>query len=161
VTDALVVAATPLVLDRLPHRAVAVPGVAGGAVVARTGVRTIREARHAALAVPETSGTASPLAALRTASVVNLLSPHPWTAWATTLGPLTIATWRDEAAGAVWLVAGSYATLVGAQIAVATLVARGRRRLGGRGYRRALLSAGALLVAAGAGLAAEFAPALV
>ncbi|HEV7824640.1 MAG TPA: hypothetical protein VGP02_07010 [Mycobacteriales bacterium] len=86
VTDALVVAATPLVLDRLPHRAVAVPGVAGGAVVARTGVRTIREARHAALAVPETSGTASPLAALRTASIVDLLSPHPWIAWATALG---------------------------------------------------------------------------
>ncbi|HEV7824639.1 MAG TPA: hypothetical protein VGP02_07005 [Mycobacteriales bacterium] len=76
-------------------------------------------------------------------------------------GPLTIATWRDEAAGAVWLVAGSHATLVGAKIAVATLVARGRRRLGGRGYRRALLGGGALLVAAGAGLAAEFAPALV
>jgi hypothetical protein len=82
VTDALVVAATPPVLDLLPYRAVAVPGVAGGALVARTGVRTIREARHAALAVPETSGTASPLAA----SIVDLLSPHPWIAWATALG---------------------------------------------------------------------------
>jgi threonine/homoserine/homoserine lactone efflux protein len=159
VTDVVVVALTLLVLDRLPHRALAVLGVAGAAFLVWTGVQTIREARSAPLAAPGHPATGSSLDALRRASVVNLLSPHPWISWATALGPLTIATWRDEPRGAVWLVGGFYLTLVGAKIAVAALVARGRRRLDGTAYRRALTAAGALLVLAGVGLAAEFGPA--
>jgi threonine/homoserine/homoserine lactone efflux protein len=157
VTDVVVVAGTLLVLDHLPPRALGVLGVIGGAVVVGTGIRVLREARTAGL-VP---AAGSPRRALRQAAVVNLLSPHPWVAWATALGPLTIATWRQGAGGAVALVAGFYVTLVGAKIAVAVLVAGGRHRLTDAGYRRALAAAGALLVAAGIALIVEFGPTAV
>jgi threonine/homoserine/homoserine lactone efflux protein len=154
VTDAVVVAGTLLVLDRLPPRALDLLGVVGGAVVVGTGIRVLREARTAGL----TPAAGSSRRALRQAAVVNLLSPHPWVAWATALGPLTISTWRDGAGGAVALVVGFYTTLVGAKIAVAVLVAGGRHRLSEAGYRRALAAAGVLLVAAGIALILEFGP---
>lgn len=156
-SDLLVVGGVLLVLDRLPERSLAVLGVVGGAVVIASGVRTCVEARTAELAVADDGAPRASVRALRQAAVVNLLSPHPWVAWATALGPLTISTWRDGAGGAVALVAGFYVTLVGAKIAIAALVASGRRRLSDTGYRRALLSAGLLLTLAGAALIAEFA----
>ncbi|MBB5954135.1 threonine/homoserine/homoserine lactone efflux protein [Saccharothrix tamanrassetensis] len=100
------------------------------------------------------SGDAS---ALRRAVAVNLLSPHPWLAWATALGPLVIATWRGSPGAGVALLVGFYLTLVGGKVVIALLVARGRRRLGDVGYRRALTCAGVLLVLAGVALGVEFA----
>lgn len=153
-TDALVVAATLLVLREVPERALAVLGVLGGAYVVHAGVVTWRDARTARL---EASGSGIPVrAALRRAALVNLLSPHPWITWATALGPLTVATWRDSASGGVALVVGFYVTLVGAKAVLALVVGRGRRRLGQHGYRRALSGAAVLLVLAGLGLVAEF-----
>lgn len=159
VTDLLVVAGTLLVLDHLPHRALAVLGVVGGFVVAWTGVQTYREATRASLA--RGRELAPPAAhALRRAATVNLLSPHPWISWATALGPLTLHTWRGGHGAAVALVAGFYVTLVGAKVAVAVLAGGTGHRLGDRGYRLALRLAAVLLVAAGAALAVEFAPQL-
>jgi threonine/homoserine/homoserine lactone efflux protein len=94
--------------------------------------------------------------ALKRAVVVNLLSPHPWIAWATALGPLIITTWRESAGAGAALVIGFYATLVGGKIVIALLVARGRSRLGDTGYRRALVCAGALLVLVGIVMGVEF-----
>jgi threonine/homoserine/homoserine lactone efflux protein len=94
--------------------------------------------------------------ALKRAVVVNLLSPHPWIAWATALGPLIITTWRESAGAGAALVIGFYATLVGGKIVIALLVARGRSRLGDTGYRRALACAGALLVLVGIVMGVEF-----
>jgi threonine/homoserine/homoserine lactone efflux protein len=95
--------------------------------------------------------------ALRRAVLVNVLSPHPWIAWATALGPLTITTWRESAvAGAVFVI-GFYLTLVAGKVVIALLVASGRRRLGDTGYRRALTCAGVLLVLVGIVMGVEFA----
>ncbi len=88
--------------------------------------------------------------------MVNLLSPHPWIAWATALGPLTLTAWSETRLGGVGFVAAFYVLLVGAKVAVALLVARGRHRLGDRGYRLALRGAGVLLVGAGVALVSEF-----
>ncbi|MEU4766778.1 LysE family transporter [Actinosynnema sp. NPDC023794] len=96
-------------------------------------------------------------AALRRAVLVNLLSPHPWIAWATALGPLTITTWRTSAVAGAALLTGFYLTLVGGKVVIALLVARGRRRLGDTAYRRTLTAAGALLVLAGVVMGVEFA----
>jgi threonine/homoserine/homoserine lactone efflux protein len=96
--------------------------------------------------------------ALGEAALVNLLSPHPWIFWATVLGPLLLTSWRDGPVGAVAMVVGFYVTLVGAKAVVAVLVARGRHRIGDRGYRRALLAAGFLLLLAAVLLAVEFVP---
>ncbi|MBB5804060.1 threonine/homoserine/homoserine lactone efflux protein [Saccharothrix ecbatanensis] len=94
--------------------------------------------------------------ALKRAVVVNLLSPHPWIAWATALGPLIITTWRESAGAGAALLIGFYATLVGGKIVIALLVARGRSRLGDTGYRRALACAGGLLVLVGIVMGVEF-----
>lgn len=160
VSDLLVVGGVLLVLDRLPERSLAVLGVLGGVVVIASGVRTCLESRSAELASADGAVPGSSLRALRHGAAVNLLSPHPWVAWATALGPLTISTWREGAGGAVALVVGFYVTLVGAKIAIATLVAGGRHRLSRTGYRRALFGAGVLLALAGAALLVEFAPQL-
>jgi threonine/homoserine/homoserine lactone efflux protein len=160
-TDALVIGATLLVLDRLPARALAVLGVVGAALVAAVAVSTLRDARSARLLTTGGRPSGDVALALRRAAWVNLLSPHPWIAWATVLGPLTLATWRAQPTGAVALVGGFYVTLVGAKVAVAVLVAGGRRRLTDRGYRQALTAAGALLLLVAVALLVEFAPALV
>lgn len=157
-SDALIVATTLAVLDQLSHRVLSVIGVVGGAFVIWTGIATVREARSTGLEVGTQRAPRSLYTTLGQAATVNLLSPHPWVAWATALGPLTIATWRNQPTAGAALVAGFYVTLVGAKIGVAALVAGGRRRLTDRGYRRALIAAGALLVLAGVALAAEFAP---
>ena len=157
-TDLLVVTAALLVLDGLPDRALAALGVAGGTFVIWTAGLTVREAHGAALAAP--AGAGASVLVLRRASVVNLLSPHPWLTWATALGPLTVATWREQPGGAVALVAGFYAALVGAKSAAAWVVAGGRRRLSDAGYRVALAVAGMLLALAGLALVAEFGPGL-
>jgi threonine/homoserine/homoserine lactone efflux protein len=159
-TDVIVVPATLLALDQLPHRALAVLGVVGGVLVVGTGLATIRDAREATL-IQETDVSAnSARRALRQAGIVNLLSPHPWISWASVLGPLTIATWRDRPANAVMLVTGFYLTLVGAKLAIAGLVAGGRRYLSDSGYRRALTATAVLLLAVGVALIVDFAPRL-
>ncbi|GAA3462965.1 LysE family translocator [Saccharothrix longispora] len=150
-SDAVVVATTLLLLDRLPPSALGVLGVVGAVFVVWSGVRTVREARSATL-----GATGEPLA-FRRAVLVNVLSPHPWVAWATALGPLTVTTWRASSGAAVALLVGFYLTLVGGKVVIALLVARGRRRLGDTGYRRALTCAGVLLVLAGVALGVEFA----
>jgi threonine/homoserine/homoserine lactone efflux protein len=171
-SDAAVVAVTLLLLDRLPGRALGVLGVVGAVFVVWTGAQTVRDARSASLTdQPSLVGQLSPTgqernpgepksagsAALRRAVLVNLLSPHPWIAWATALGPLTITTWRTSAVAGTALLIGFYVTLVGGKVVIALLVARGRRRLGDTGYRRVLTAAGALLVLAGVAMGVEFA----
>ncbi|MFD1151231.1 LysE family translocator [Saccharothrix hoggarensis] len=157
-SDAVVVAVTLLLLDRLPGRALGVLGVVGAVFVVWSGVRTVREARAASL-TPDTSATGfgGDVSALRRAVAVNLLSPHPWVAWATALGPLTITTWRGSAVAGAGFLVGFYLTLVGGKVVIALLVARGRRRLRDPGYRRALVAAGALLVLVGVAMGVEFA----
>ena len=87
---------------------------------------------------------------------MNLTSPHPWITWATALGPLTVATYHRGTGGAVALVVGFYAALVGAKVVLAVMVAGARRRLDDRRYRLLLRLAGGLLVLLGVLLAAEF-----
>ncbi|MFE9746551.1 LysE family translocator [Saccharothrix saharensis] len=178
-SDAVVVAVTLLLLDRLPARALGVLGVVGALFVVWSGVQTARDARSASLTEPPpppdrhasqgspprgtlnsilpTGSDNSGALALRRAVLVNLLSPHPWIAWATALGPLTIAAWRTSPPAGVAFLLGFYLTLVGGKVVIALLVARGRRRLGDTGYRRALTTAGALLVLAGVAMGVEFA----
>lgn len=72
---------------------------------------------------------------LRRAVVVNALSPHPWLFWATVGGPVVV---EAGAGGAAAFVAGFYAMLVGAKVAVAAVVEGGRRRGRGRLVPRAI-----------------------
>lgn len=155
VTDVVVVSAVLLVLDQLPHRALGILGVVGGTFVISVGARTILDARDASLA-PRGDVAIPARSTLGRASIMNLTSPHPWITWATALGPLTLATYHRGAGGAIALVVGFYAALVGAKVLLAVMVAGARRTLDDRRYRIALRLAGGLLVLLGALLAAEF-----
>lgn len=159
-TDAVIVGLVLVVLDRLPAWTLAALGVVGGLFVVWTGVQTVREARTASLSAARGGEAAGALEALRRGAVVNFLSPHPWITWATALGPLTVSTWRESAPSGAALVVGFYVMLVGSKVAIAVLVGRARHRLSDRGYRRALVLAGALLLVAGVALLVEFAPQL-
>ncbi len=161
VSDLVVVTLTLLVLGQVPDTALSVIGVTGGLFMGWLGVRTWGEARTASLSGAREERPPSTWRALREGAVVNLLSPHPWVAWATALGPLTLAAWRDRPSGAVVFVAAFYLMLVGAKIVVALLAGRGRQRLSDAGYRIALRVAGVLLVASGAALVGEFGGGLV
>lgn len=162
VTDTVVMTVTLFVLDALPTATLGWVALVGAGFVMWSGVRTIAEARTATLA-PATA--ASPLGvarqALGQAALVNLLSPHPWIFWATVMGPLTVDTWQEEPGAAVALVTGFYVTIVGAKALIGVLVGRSRHRLGDRGYRRALVMAGLLLLAAAVAMVVEFGPAVV
>lgn len=158
VTDALVIAGTLLVLDRLPDQALGYVALAGAAFVAWTGVQTIREAPQSRLVPAGAVGRHVARQALARAGLVNLLSPHPWVFWGTVLGPMVVTTWADQRIGAIALVAGFYVTIVGSKAVIAVLVARGRERIGETGYRRALSAAGVLLVLAAVFLVVEFLP---
>ena len=161
VSDLVVVALTLLVLGQLPGTALSVIWVVGGLFMGWLGVRTWVEARTASLNQARAESPPSTLRALREGAVVNLLSPHPWVAWATALGPLTLSAWRDGPSNAVVFVAGFYLTLVGAKIAVALLAGQGRRRLSDGGYRTALRVAAVLLASSGVALVVEFGRGLV
>ncbi len=161
VSDLVVVTLTLLVLGQVPDGALSVIGVTGGLFMGWLGVRTWGEARTASLSAAREERPPSTWRALREGAVVNLLSPHPWVAWATALGPLTLAAWRDRPSAAVVFVAAFYLMLVGAKIVVALLAGRGRQRLSDAGYRIALRVAGVLLVGSGAALVAEFGRGLV
>jgi len=160
-SDIVVVTLTLFVLGQMPDVALSVIGVVGGLFVGWLGVRTWLEARTASLRQANEQPRPSTIVALREGVVVNLVSPHPWIAWATALGPLTLAAWRDQPASAVAFVVGFYALLVGAKVVLALLAGQGRRRLTDPGYRNALRVAGVLLVATGAVLVVEFGGGLV
>lgn len=155
-TDLLIASSTVLVLQHLPRRTLPVLGVIGGLYVIWSGIETWRDA-GLPTAEPGADGP-PPGAALRRAATVNLLSPHPWVAWATVLGPLTVSAWRHSPWTGGALVIGFYLTLVGTKAVLATVVAGGRGRLSEPGLRGALRAAAAVLVLAGVALAAEFVP---
>ncbi len=160
-SDALIVGVTLATLGRLSSDLIAGLGVVGGVVIALMGVSAVRDARSASPVVGSELAIPSPWRALRQGALVNVANPHPWLAWATALGPLTVTTWRESVpAGIIFLVC-FYVAIVGAKMLIALAVARGRHRLTGRGYRIALLLAGFALLVLGVVMAVEFAGTLL
>src|SRR5690606_7525724 len=156
-TDALVVGLAVTVLRQAPERPRAAPGGGGAPRGGLTGIPTRRDARDARLEAGELVREPA-WVTLRRAFAVNIVSPHPWVAWLTVLGPLAVAYGRTATVGGVVFVAAFYVGIVGAKAALAVLVGLGRRRMRDAGYRRALLTAGALLVGAGVAMGVEFGP---
>lgn len=156
-TDLLVVVLALTVLQQVPERPLAMLGLVGAVLVVLIGVMTIRDGRSARLE----AGTLVPEPAwvtLRRAFVVNIVSPHPWVAWLTVLGPLAVSYGREATSTGLLFVVAFYAGIVGAKAVLAVLVGMGRRRMRDAGYRRALVVAGALLVGAGVAMGVEFGP---
>lgn len=161
VSDTLIVGVTLATLGRLSAGFVAGLGVVGGIVIALMGIAAVRDARSASLTVDSAVVPPSPWRALQQGILVNIANPHPWLAWATALGPLTVTTWRESvSAGLVFLIS-FYVAIVGVKMLIAVAVARGRHRLTGPGYRAALLIAGLALLGLGIVMTVEFAGTLL
>jgi threonine/homoserine/homoserine lactone efflux protein len=128
-----------LVLRQLPGDALAALSGAGAVFVAWLAW----DALHAEPAAEAPKG-----GDLRRAAIVNALSPHPWLFWLTVGGPLLVDAAADSAWPAAGFLAGFYAALVGAKIAVAVVVDAGRRRHPELGRMTAARVVAAVLLAA-------------
>ena len=134
ITDAPIVALCVLVLQGLPEQALAGLSLAGAAFVAYLAVDALRPA--------ETSGR-NASSDLRRGALANALSPHPWLFWITVGGPLLVEAADESAAAAIGFLAAFYALLVGSKVALAALVAAGRRE----SWKRAVRPVSAALLA--------------
>ncbi len=157
ISDVLIVTVSLLTLGMLSPTLVSLMGIVGGCFITFLGVQTILQARTAALTADAQLAAPSVWSALRKGAMVNLMNPHPWLAWMTAFGPLTLTTWRDSRPGAVLLLTGFYGALIGAKALIAVLVAGGRRRLTAQRYRVAVAVSGLLLAGLGVFMAVEFA----
>lgn len=117
-SDAPIVALCALVLQGLPDEVLAGLSLAGAVFVAFLAYDALRGAE------------ASPSAAagdLRRGVLVNVLSPHPWLFWITVGGPLLVGAAESSVATAAGFLAAFYGLLVGCKVAIAAVVAAGRR----------------------------------
>ncbi len=78
--------------------------------------------------------------------LVNYLSPHPYLFWISVGVPLIVRAAEESAWAAVGFVAGFFACIVGAKIAVAVLVGRSRTFFSSAAYRWTLRLLGVLLI---------------
>ena len=137
VTDVPIVALCVLVLQGLPDEVLAALSIAGAVFVASLAFDALRA---------DDSAPARESSDLRRGALVNALSPHPWLFWITVGGPILADAADSSIAAAVGFVVAFYALLVGSKLAIAGLVAAGRRD----SWRRAVrpVSAGLLALAA-------------
>lgn len=142
VTDGPILLAALLLLAGLAARGQALGAISfvGAVVVAWLGVRCFR----AGGADAEPSDR---FGSLKKAVAVNFLSPHPYLFWITVGAPRTMLAAERGVLNAALFVAGFYATLVGATMALALVAARSRRLLSGRGYAWTMRALGAALIA--------------
>jgi threonine/homoserine/homoserine lactone efflux protein len=115
ITDAPIIALCVLVLNGLSDDVLAALSLGGAVFVAWMAFDVLR---------PHPPGVA-PQADLKRAAITNALSPHPWLFWIAVGGPLLV---DDGAAAGIAFLVAFYAMLVGAKVAVAWIVERGRRR---------------------------------
>ena len=155
VTDAVIIAASLVLVHSLPTRVTGALGVAGGLFVVYLGVESLRE--HPALVEAEPTTSAE----LGRGALVNLLSPHPWLFWITVGGPVLLSAWAEGPLPAIGFLVAFFLLLVGTKVAIAAAVAGGRGRLTPTALHRAHRVAGVLLVVAGVVLVVEFGGALL
>jgi threonine/homoserine/homoserine lactone efflux protein len=82
------------------------------------------------------------------ASLVNLLSPHPYLFWFTVGGPRLAAGWRQGALYALCFLGAFYACLVGSKIIVAAAASQSRDMgfFSGKAYLYVMRALGAALL---------------
>ena len=148
-TDLPIIAASVLLIERLPPSALRWVGTAGGLVVIWMGVEILRSLRQAVL--PSNSGDQADLRQeFWRGVVVNALNPHPYLFWTTVGAPALVTGWRSSPAHALAFLLPFYLLLVGSKVALAWLVSRQAGGLSLIWYRRILGVCGlALLIMGG------------
>ena len=144
-TDAPIILVALLLLKDMPESLLAGLGVIGGCLAIYFGIGTIKSDMPAS----EAKVTTGSYQDLVRGALVNFLNPHPWLFWATVQGPLLIRGWRQSPFVGLGFVASFYLAIVGSKVAIAAIVARSRRDLDPRWYRRLLMGCGVLLVVLG------------
>jgi threonine/homoserine/homoserine lactone efflux protein len=147
-TDAPIIAAAVLLLNRLPPAALRWVGIAGGVVVIWLAVEILRSAREATLP-GEPGAQSDPQRELWRGVLVNALNPHPYLFWATVGGPALVNGWRTSPWHALAFLLSFYALLVGSKMAIAWVVSRQAGGLTTTWYRRALAACGLILLVMG------------
>lgn len=79
-------------------------------------------------------------------ALVNLLNPSPYLFWLTAGTPMLVKAWRHSALAAALFIAIFFVCLVGSKIVLATILARSRDHILGRGYRSIMRVLALLLV---------------
>lgn len=148
-SDAPVILVSLWLVSSVATKFLAALGFVGGGWVVYLGLQALWRARRPVLL--EAPGSTARRDILN-AVLVNLLSPAPWLFWLTVGGPLSVAFWRQSVAGGLAFGTSFYAALVGSKGVLAVLVASGRHRLEGRGYRLVLALCGLLMVGLGIAL---------
>lgn len=140
-TDFPIVALSVLVLAQLAHSAGVLGAVslAGGCFILYLAWETWKAKP------PRATQQADLSRSLKKGVITNFLSPHPYLFWLTVGSPLLLKGWQRGPAGPILLLAGFYACLVGAKVAVALLVGRSRNILQGRAYTLVLRCMGLVL----------------
>lgn len=176
-TAGLRVAAAPLVTDlpivllsiwlagAVPERLLHGLALVGGAFVIYLGTEIWRDAAATSLsdiragergvvqADSEPTDSQPGAKELWQASLVNLLSPHPWLFWIGIGGPQTVGLWRQSGAGAaVGFLFLFYFGLVGSKMLIAIAMGQGRSVLGDAAYRRILQTCAVVMWLLGAWL---------
>jgi threonine/homoserine/homoserine lactone efflux protein len=142
ISDGPIALVALLVLGQLPPIFQSVVRAAGGAFLIYLAWTALRQWRTGA-------GTGSIVSAPRTlleATLVNLLNPNPYIAWALVIGPAVLAAWHEHPSHAMTLVAAFYGTMT-VVLAGFIFLAGTSGLLGARG-RRALIGVSALVLAA-------------
>jgi len=141
-SDAPLVALSIFLLRGLEDHArlLGVVSLAGAVVVARLGLATLR-VRELVL-----GGAAGAPRSLRQGLMVNLLSPHPYLFWFTVGAPQAVLLSAEGWGGGAAFIAGFYACLVGAKIALALVCARAKSFISGRAYAWIMRLLGLLLL---------------
>lgn len=156
-TDAPILGIGLLTLHALPRAALGGIGLVGGLFLGALGIHEALYARRAPLpssGVPEVGEhEAGGEHELLRGVAVNLLNPSPWLFLLTVMAPLLALTWPRSPANTVGFVVVFYLLLVGGKITLAAALTMLRSHFRPRLYRGALLLAGLLLCAIGAGLA--------
>ncbi len=149
ITDLPVVVLALLVLRAVPASTMAALSIVGGLLVGYLGFDTLRQAREADLLSAAPPTAAPPSQDLWRGALVNVISPHPWLAWITVLGPLVSKLAERGVVLAGGFLVLFYSGLIGAKLIIAGIVARGRQHLTQRGYRMILIACGMLLLILG------------
>lgn len=146
-SDAPVIAVSLWLVSSLSPMFLGGIGLVGGAFVIFLGFEALWRVRHP-VQVEGQDEAKAPRDLLKGA-LVNLLSPGPWLFWLTVGGPLTVSFWRQSSWRGLGFGAAFYLAIVGSKAVLAVLVARGRQRLDGLGYRVVLIACGLLMIGLG------------
>lgn len=144
ITDLPIIAASVLLIGRLPPHYLDYLLILGGLFVLWLGVDGLR---HSDKGI-DLNQTTSPSQDLLHGALVNFMNPHPYLFWAAVGAPTVVRAWRQDPLYAAAFVAGFYLTLLGSKMVIAYLFSRAQNLTIAR-LHRLVQASSFLLIAAG------------